>query len=144
MPVKQGRVEVEGLRQTLREMKALGQDTTPIKNANIQAAETLIRAAEPLVPVYDGPAKRGVVPGLLKNTLRPSKTTTYAEARAGNARVPYAAPIHWGWFYDKNYFIKKNIMPQPFFMKALKLTYTEIIENYEKNMESAIKKHDLN
>lgn len=134
MASPQQTIKIEGLRETVASLKALGEDLTPIKTANQEAALRLISAAEPLVPVRTGK---------LKSTLKASKATTYAEARAGSARVPYAAPIHWGWFVDKNTRRVRGILPQPFYMKALKLTYNEIITNYERNMNEAIKKYNL-
>jgi hypothetical protein len=129
-----GQIQVTGLRETVRSLKELGEDITPIKDANIEAANMLIGAANPLVPVRSG---------ALLASLKPSRTTMYAEARAGSARVPYAGPIHWGWFMDKKTGRRRNIRPQPFFIQALKLTYAQIIDTYEKNMDKAIKKHNL-
>ena len=42
-----------------------------------------------------------------------------------------ANPIHWGWG-------KRNIRPQPFFVRALGYTRSEIYDNYFKQMEKLI------
>jgi hypothetical protein len=48
-----------------------------------------------------------------------------------NGRVPYANPIHWGWF-------KRNIKPQPFFVKALGITRDEVYQTYYRNVNKLI------
>jgi hypothetical protein len=45
--------------------------------------------------------------------------------------VPYANPIHWGWF-------KRNIKPQPFFVKALGITRDEVYQTYYRNVNKLI------
>lgn len=134
MARSQSRIQVDGLREAVRNMKALGEDMTPIKDANFQAAAMLIKEAMPLVPELTG---------ALKASLRPSKAANYAEARGGNARVPYANPIHWGWYRDKKTGIIRDIKPQPFFQKALGYSFQEIMANYDRNMQKAIHKHKL-
>jgi hypothetical protein len=49
-----------------------------------------------------------------------------------NRRVPYANPIHWGWF-------RRHIRPQPFFIKALGLTRDEVYQNYYRSIDKLIK-----
>lgn len=134
MAVDRGSIQVEGLQQTIRELQALGEDKAEIQEANLAAARTLIAAAVPLVPVLTGN---------LRSTLKPAKTTNYAAARAGSARVPYANPIHWGWAKSAKTGQRKNIKPQPFFARALGYTKAEIIANYDKKMQQLIDKHKL-
>lgn len=129
-----GSIQVEGLKAINNSLKALGEDTTVLADANFEAANQLLREAQPLVPVRTG---------ALKGSLKASKTKAFAQVRGGSAKVPYAAPIHWGWFRDKNTGKNKNILPNPFLAKALKLSREEIFANYQRNMESLIKKHNL-
>jgi hypothetical protein len=129
-----GVIQVEGLKAINRSLKALDEDTTALAEANYEAARLLLRSAAPLVPVKTG---------ALKQSLKASKTKAFAQVRGGSARVPYAAPIHWGWFRDKNTGKNKNILPNPFLAKALKLTREEIFANYKANMDALIKKHNL-
>ena len=144
-----GSIRVEGLRETIKQLEALGADKAEIANANFQAAETLRRAALPLVPVYSGTrAKNGTVyqyknGGALKASLRSSKAKGYAQVMMGNARVPYANPIHWGWYYDKESFIQKNIKPNKFLYRALGSKLSTIIHQYNKDMQQLIKKYGL-
>jgi HK97 gp10 family phage protein len=127
-------IRVEGLKAINKKLKALDEDTNALAQMNYRAAQTLITEAKPLTPVKTG---------ALRASLKASKSKAFAAVRGGSAKVPYAAPIHWGWFYDKNWFIKKNIMPNPFLGKALKLSREEIMSKYQKDMEALIKKHQL-
>jgi hypothetical protein len=144
-----GSIRVEGLRKTIKELEALGADKAEIVNANFQAAETLRKAALPLVPLYSG--NRGAngqlyqykSPGSLRSTLRSSKAKGYAQVLMGNARTVYANPIHWGWFEDKEWFIQKNIKPNKFLYRALGTKVTQIIEQYNKDMQQLINKYGL-
>ena len=128
----QGSIRVEGLRETVRSLEALGADKTEIGDAGYQAAQTLIAEATPLVPVRSG---------RLRNSLRPGRMKMGAVARAGSSRVPYANPIHWGWFIDKNTGVRRNVLPQPFFSKALGYSYERIIADYNKNMQQLVDKY---
>jgi hypothetical protein len=140
--VVSGRIDVGGLKELNRDLKSLAADKADIIKANVEAAETLIKAAMPLVPMRTG---------ALRSTLKPSKAANYAQANAGSPkRVPYANPIHWGWSIVGPQTKSKlqpgtirNIAPQPFFSKALGYTKDEIITNYERNMQNLINKYGL-
>jgi hypothetical protein len=134
MAYERGSIQVEGLKEINQKLKAFDKDDATMANANYEAAQLLIKKALPAVPV---------VSGALKASLKPSKTRAAAQVRAGNARVPYANPIHWGWFFDKKHNKRKNIRPNPFLANTLKYNYPEIIANYKKNAEILIKKYNL-
>lgn len=135
-------IRVEGLRETVKQLEALGADRNAITEAGYSSAEILIRAALPLVPVRSG---------RLKSTLRPGRIKAGAVARAGTGSVPYAPPIHWGWaIVGANHKGKltptsrrrfRNVPPQPFFAEALGYTKEEIVANYDKLMQEAVNKH---
>jgi hypothetical protein len=137
-----GAIQAEGLGQLQRSLKAVGADKTEIAEANFQAAQTLIRAALPLVPVLSG---------RLRGSLKAGRAQSQAEARAGNnGRLGYAAPIHWGWSVvgpkTKSRLRPgtiRNIEPQPFFSEALGYTYEEIIANYNRDMQNLVNKYGL-
>lgn len=140
-----GAVGVEGLASTLRTMKALGESDQAIKDALKVAAETLAAASKDTVPV----GKPGISkhPGRLRSTIRTSVTTRGAFVIAGNKGAPYANPIHWGWFVDRKSeraknsrrgYLKRNILPQPFFAKALGYTKQEIYQNFLEVMEREV------
>jgi hypothetical protein len=129
-----GSIRVLGLRETIKQLEALGASKQEIVDANMRAAETLKSAALPLVPVLSG---------RLKSTLRVSKAKGYAQVMMGNARVVYANPIHWGWFYDKEWFIQKNIKPNMFLYRALGTKLDTIVHEYNKDMQNLINKYGL-
>jgi len=121
-------VKVKGFREVRQVLKAVGVPKEAIKNAGKQSAALVANEARSLVPVRTGK---------LRDSIRLS---AYASGRisilAGNNRksksgIPYANPIHWGWF-------KRNIKPQPFFVKALGYTRQEVFDNYFKQMEKLI------
>jgi hypothetical protein len=129
-----GSIRVTGLRETIKELEALGASKQEIVDANVRAAETLKAAALPLVPERTG---------RLKTTLRVSKAKGYAQVLMGNAKVVYANPIHWGWYYDKENFIQKNIKPNKFLYRALGSRLDRIVEEYNRDMQNLINKYGL-
>ena len=129
-----GSVQVEGLREAIKRLESLGAQKGELVSINLQAAETLIAAASPLVPRRTGN---------LASTLRASKTKGYAQVAMGNARVPYANPIHWGWFYDKEWFIQKNIKPNRFLYRALDRVKDKIMADYEQDLQKLFNKYGL-
>lgn len=137
-----GAIEAEGFGGLQKSLKAIGVDGKEIAEANFQAAQTLIQAALPRVPVLSG---------RLRSSLKAGRAQGQAEARAGNNRgLGYAAPIHWGWaIVGANTKSRlrvgsiRNIEPQPFFSEALGYTYEEIIANYNRDMQNLVNKYGL-
>lgn len=118
-------IKVKGLKELNRAMKELGIPQKEMNQAAKLAGDSIIREAQTLVPVRTGK---------LRNTIRLSATTRGMSIRAGNnTSVPYANPIHWGWF-------KRHVKPNPFFAKALGYTRQEIFDNYFKAFEDLITK----
>lgn len=116
-------IKVKGLRSSLKALQAIGVDAKDIKSAGNEAGEIVAREARNLAPVRTG---------ALRNTIRTSKALNKVSVSAGNnGRVPYANPIHWGWF-------KRNIRPQPFFVKALGITRDEVYQNYYRSIDKLI------
>jgi hypothetical protein len=70
------------------------------------------------------------------------RATTNVKIRAGLKKVPYANPIHWGWFYDRNNFITKNIKPNPFMARALEYNRDDILKKYAEEMAKLIAKYE--
>lgn len=117
-------IRVKGLKELNRALTDIGVPRKEINAAAKQSAEQVLIEAKSLVPVRTG---------ALRNSIRLSATTKGISIRAGNeGKVPYANPIHWGWF-------KRHIKPQPFFAKALGYTRQEIFDNYYKQMDNLIK-----
>jgi len=116
-------IKVKGLRSSIKALQAIGVDPAEIKTAGNEAGEIVAREARNLVPVRTG---------RLRNTIRASRALSKVTVSAGNnGKVPYANPIHWGWF-------KRNIKPQPFFVKALGITRDEVYQNYYRSLDRLI------
>jgi hypothetical protein len=129
-------IKVDGLNQALRALKAIGTPTAEVQAASQQAADIVANMSRSLVPVRSG---------RLRATIKSKKQARKVLVSAGNNKsVPYANPIHWGWFYDRNNFVKKNILPNPFFSKALGLTRNEVYKTYFENINKLFNKYYKN
>ena len=129
-------IKVQGLNEALRALKAIGTPVAEVQAAAQQAGEIVASQSRSLVPVRSG---------ALRATIKSKKQARKVLISAGNnTRVPYANPIHWGWYYDKNNFVKKNIKPNPFFAKALGLTRREVYETYFININKLFNKYYKN
>lgn len=126
-------IKVQGLQEALKALKAIGTPTAEVSAAAQQAGEIVASMSRTLVPVKSGK---------LRATIKSKKQARKVLVSAGNnTTVPYANPIHWGWYYDKNNFVKKNIMPNPFFAKALGYTRQEVYENYFNSINKLFNKY---
>jgi hypothetical protein len=124
--MEQSGIKVAGLRSATKALQEIGVPRDEIKTAGNQAGDLVANQARTLVPVRTG---------ALRNSIRVSKALSKVSVSAGNnRRVPYANPIHWGWF-------KRNIKPQPFFIKALGITRDEVYRNYFSAMDRLIAKN---
>jgi hypothetical protein len=124
-------VKVTGLNQAVRALRELGVPDQELKDAGSRAGDLVMNEAKSLVPVRTGK---------LRDSIRVSKTLRKVTISAGNNRtsrsgVPYANPIHWGWF-------KRNIKPQPFFVKALGLTRDQVFRQYFDNIAKLVAKQN--
>jgi hypothetical protein len=124
-------LQVKGLSEAVKALRAIGAPASEIKQAGLESAK--------LVAV-EGRRQAPSRTGNLIRSIRSYATLKGAGVRAGNAKVPYANPIHWGWFYDKNNFIEKNIKPNPFFSRALGYKREEIEATYTENMNKLLRK----
>jgi HK97 gp10 family phage protein len=116
-------IKVAGLKQAIKALQAIGVPTAEIKAAGSEAGELVAGQARALAPVRTG---------ALRNSIRVSKSLNRVSVSAGNNKsVPYANPIHWGWF-------KRNIKPQPFFVKALGITRDDVYQNYYRTLDKLI------
>jgi hypothetical protein len=122
---KSDSIRVRGLNEAVRALKVIGVPAKEISQAGYEAGQVVADEARTLVPVKTG---------ALKGTIRVAKQQRAVVVRAGSARVPYANPIHWGWF-------RRGILPNPFFSKALKLNIEEIYTRYFENLGDLIVKY---
>ena len=134
-------VAISGHLEVIKLLKEVGTPDEAIKDANLEIGNIVVRAAKSTAQFkYTSKSYRYKSKGRLLQTVRASGAGGKATIMAGMKSVPYAGPIHWGWFYDKNWFIQKNISPNPFLANALGYKREEIIETYKKNIDKLIAK----
>lgn len=107
-------VEVEGLKELRRSLKAAGMSYDDLKAAGLEAADVVAATARTLVPHLSG---------ALESTIRPAGQAKGAVVRSGGAKVPYAGVIHFGW-------PKHGIQPHPFLYDAVDQRADEIENVY--------------
>lgn len=124
-----GKLEIEGLREIVRDLKQLSEDSREdMKETHRVAGEIVAAAAKPLAPVRTG---------TLSSTISSSPTKYQGRVKIGRgASVPYAGPIHFGW-------PARRIAPQPFIYEALDGRRDEVLQTYEKRINDLIVKHQL-
>jgi len=116
-------IKVKGYKAAIKSLQAIGVPDAEIKAAGTAAGEIVAAEARTLVPVRTGK---------LRDSIKVSKALNSVSIRAGNnGKIPYANPIHWGWF-------KRHIRPNPFFVKALGITRTEVFNNYYAQIDKLI------
>jgi len=118
-------IRVSGLNRTIRALKDIGVPASEIAAAGKDAAELVAGEARTLVPVQTGK---------LKGSIRTATQQRKAIVRAGGARVPYANPIHWGWF-------KRGIKPNQFFSRAITPQIDKIYKSYFDSLQRLIDKY---
>lgn len=126
----QAAIQIEGgakLRRAFREAEAGMED---LKDLHKRLADDVAGTAKTKVPVRTG---------RLQRSIRGSGTKTAARVRAGNNRksgataVPYAPAIHFGWS-------RRGIKPQPFLYEALDDRRQEVIDAYNDEVRSLIRR----
>jgi HK97 gp10 family phage protein len=127
--VSGGAPQIEGLKEVLKDLKALSRDTREdMKDTHRRAGEIVAAAAKPLAPVLTG---------RLSSTITSSPTQYQGRVRIGRGQsVPYAGPIHFGW-------PARRIRPQSFVYDALSSRREEVLQTYERRVNDLIKKHNL-
>lgn len=124
-----GKLEIQGLREIVRDLKQLSEDSREdMKETHRIAGEIVAAAAKPLAPVRTG---------ALSATISSSPTKYQGRVKIGRgASVPYAGPIHFGW-------PARRIAPQPFVYEALDGRRDEVLQTYKKRINDLIVKHQL-
>lgn len=136
MPVET-RIQVDGLEEARRANNKVLNIDKELKAAGKEAGAILITEIRRTAK-FSNKARRPSS-GKLLRSLRTVSTAKGAAIRIGNARVPYAGPIHFGWYYDKNWFIKKNIRPNPFMYRAFGWKKKDILDAYQKQVDKLLK-----
>jgi HK97 gp10 family phage protein len=125
---EQAGIKVKNLKQVTQALKAIGVPNDAVKAAGKTSAQAVVNEAQRLVPVRSGKLRDSI---RISATARSKITIQAGNNRTSKSGIPYANPIHWGWF-------KRNIKPQPFFVKALGLTRAEVFNNYFRQMENLL------
>lgn len=143
------KVFTRGLKQTVKALEAAGVDAQDMKSVFERAGQVVYRAVEP-------PVKSGK----LAASIRVTKAKNKAAIKAGGARVPYAARVHFGdatvlengkrvavkrGVHTKADFSKSGIRHKgnPFFLRAVKEKRQEVLTIIIDGLTDLFKKHDL-
>lgn len=117
-------VRVDGARELRRTAKAAGVDMSEFKEASERAGAIVQWSAVSRAPIVSGD---------LAASIRPSRGTSKVWVYAGNAGVPYAGPIHWGW-------PARNIKANMFIRDAMVATEPQWVKAYEDELNKIIEK----
>lgn len=125
----QGRLEIDGLREVLRDIRRLGDDARDdMKDTHRKAGEIVASVARGIAPVRTG---------RLASTIISAPTQRQGRVRVGRGQsIPYAGPIHFGW-------PARRIAPQPFVYDALDQRADEVRRVYENRIGELITRHNL-
>jgi hypothetical protein len=119
-----GTARVEGARELRRALKQAGEDLEDLKDANQAAAKIVLAEADRGVPRKSG---------ALARSGRTNRAAGKANVLYGNARVPYAPPIHWGW-------AAHGIEPNPWVSRAALASQPEWLGEYSKAVQRVLDK----
>lgn len=115
---------MEGLNTLVRTLNRAAVDVSDLKDAHQNAARIVASAAQASAPRRSG---------ALASSVRGARQVRRARVSVGGARVPYAAPIHWGW-------PARGIAANPFVSEAAQDTESRWREQYEKDVNDALAK----
>lgn len=115
-------VQVYGLNNLKRTMKQAGVDVKELSKINREAATLVANASKLPAP------KRS---GRLAASIRAGATQKAGVVRAGRKSLPYANPIHWGWF-------RRGIRAQPWLSNTAQATESGWRPLYEQHIDDVI------
>lgn len=119
--------KVEGLRETVRSLEALGVEVDDLKDAFAPLAAQGAQIAADYVRSKSG---------RLAATIRGNRAKNRAVVTAGRSSVQYAGAQNYGW-------PKRNIAPQHFMQKADERMQPVAIDQLEAALERAIRRKGL-
>lgn len=121
-------VRVEGLKELQRELRAVSKEAAKeLREANLDAARMVALDAQHRAPVRSG---------RLQRSIRATATQRGAAVKAGNARVPYVAVIHFGS-------PKRHIRANPFIYDAADNRRADVVRRAERAIDDLISRHKL-
>lgn len=127
MPAVETGVRIEGLRELVRDLERLGVEVDDLKDvmasiSRLGAQEIQVRAPR--------------VSGALAGTVRGNRAKGKAVVTVGNARVPYAGVIAWGW-------PARNIKPDGFVPEGVDSITRQVPEIFEDGIDKLIQKRGM-
>lgn len=120
-------VGVRGLSEVTRLLRRLGDDMEDLKDANARLSGDIAQRASAIAPRLTG---------ALASSIRGNRAQKKLQIKAGNARVPYAGVIEFGW-------PSRRIEAQPYLRRAAFREKDLIKQRYEDNIEQIIRKYDF-
>ncbi|HEY0889652.1 MAG TPA: hypothetical protein VGE38_08590 [Nocardioides sp.] len=118
---------IEGLRETVRELQALGVDVNELKDAMARIAARATSVMQGFIPARTG---------RLRASARGNRAKGKAVVTVGRATVPYAAPINYGW-------PERNIAPASFTAQTDAVMATEAAAMLDDEISVLIRKNGL-
>jgi len=162
-------LRVVNQRKVEKALRAIGKDAVAeLKQAHLESAKIVERAAKPKVPVRSG--NRSVIsnkpywetsktartgyqsrysgsttkPGALRDSLRSGASSRAGVVRAGKKLVPYAGPVHYGWPSRPNPekgWLGGPIPPNELLWDAMDERRAEVEEAFYRYLENIKKRH---
>ena len=118
-------VSIDGLDETLRNLRKIGVEAVDLKQINFEAGLIVARKADP--PVDDGD---------MATTLRVAKATNRAKVTVGTkTKGFYSTFIEYGTI---------KLDANPFLLEAKNESLPEIYDHYEKGIDDLISRYNLN
>jgi phage gpG-like protein len=130
-------IRVDGLSETRKALREFGDAglKKALTAANKDISKAVVNKA-PNVPVGTRRYK-GHTPGSLKRTVKALASQSSARAKAGSAKVGYAAAIHWG---RKR---RGRIIARPFLFKAAQSLEGKAQQEYVEAIDDILKRAGL-
>ena len=123
--VTSAEVSIDGLDETLRNLRKIGVEAVDLKQINFEAGLIVARKADP--PVDDGD---------MATTLRVAKATNKAKVTVGTkTKGFYSTFIEYGTI---------KLDANPFLLEAKNESLPEIYDHYEKGIDDLISRYNLN
>lgn len=128
------RVEVEGITSLARVLRKAGDEGSRefLLQANKDSAKIVEGAAAPLIPRRSGK---------LAGTLRSTGTAKGGVVLLGKLKVPYAGPLHFGWFRPRAWgrsIASRPIRPGLWLYHALDRRRDEVEERYQVRLQELL------
>lgn len=120
-------VQVSGINEVKSSLNKLGQDLESNIELNKELSTVIAQRASAIAPKLTG---------ALASSIVGNASGERAQIVAGGPAVPYAGVIEYGW-------PEKGIQAQPYLTTAVNKNMDFVIQEYEKTIQTAIKKYNL-